>query len=196
MGDAKIKVFRTSQAIHSGSDYEIYVDGQLAETISDGGEELIEIEPGKHKVLVKSDGNKSQEKTINLKSGSVKKLICGSKLVGWKQWLALEYFLLPISDIYLEEYTPEKRIDYQEETWDELVEKGMVYYVLKEGVIGWGLPVGIFVFISVFIVNLIFSYEQFSMSNIIINLFRTLGIFAIGGLIFGIIMWFLGTRDD
>ncbi|WP_051412128.1 hypothetical protein [Halonatronum saccharophilum] len=187
MGKAKIEFIRTSQAANSGREYEIYVDGKLEGKIANGERETIELESGEHQIIVKLDWNKSNEMKVDLEVGEEKKLICGSKLVGWRQWLALYYILPLLSDLYLKEYSSEKIIHYPEETWEEIVEKGMFYYVVKEGIIGWGFFVGFFVFL----VNIIITYRHLSIVDIFRNLIINLAIFSVGGAIFGLIMWFM-----
>ncbi|MBM7624246.1 hypothetical protein [Sporohalobacter salinus] len=187
MEQAKIKLIRTSQSVNSGRKAEIYIDDKLKTKISNGSEKIIKVSSGKHTVLAKIDWCKSQKITLNLEPGEKKKLICGSKLVGWKKWLALFYLFSKNKFIYLEHYSKEQKVNYQEETWSKLKEKGILYYIFKYGILSWGVPTGIFVFIA----ETIFNYNQISFPGIIFSFIITISIFSVGGTIFGLIMWLI-----
>ncbi|MCK8818032.1 DUF2846 domain-containing protein [Natroniella sulfidigena] len=189
---AKIKLLRTSQAVNSGRDYEIYLNGEQEGEIANGEEEIIEVRPGEHEIYVKIDWCKSKKMILNLDEDEEVKLICGSKLVGWKQWLTLFYFFTTDKFVYLDYYSQDLTLDYDEETWGEIREKGFLYFIIKEGVIGWGLPVGGLVVL----VDILTSLGEITFYEIILEILNTLAIFSIGGIIFGVIMWVLSTREE
>jgi len=187
---AKIKIIRTSQFVNSGRNAEIHIDDNLKTKISDGAEKTIEVSPGKHTVLAKIDWCKSQKMTLNLEPGEKKKLVCGSKLVGWKKWLTLFYLFSKNQFIFLEPYSKEQTIEYQENSWHSLKEKGMLHYIFNQGVLGWGVPVGIIFFIF----KTVFNYSQISFPDILISAMITIGVFSAGGVILGLIMWFFSNH--
>ncbi|MCK8826767.1 hypothetical protein MWH25_03280 [Natroniella acetigena] len=191
-GSAKIKLLRTSQAVNSGRNYEIYLDGEQEGKIADGEEEIIEITPGKHEIYVKIDWCKSKKITLNLEKDEEVKLLCGSKLVGWKQWLTLFYLCSTDKFVYLDYYSQTLTLDYDEETWEEIKEKGFLYFIVRKGIIGWGLPVGCFVLL----INILTSLGEITFHEIVLELLNTLAIFSVGGIVFGMLMWFFSKGEE
>lgn len=187
MKKAKIELIRTSQAINSGRNIEIYIDDSLKTKIANGAEKIMEVVPGNRTVFAKIDWCKSQKLLLNLEPGEKKKVICGSKLVGWKKSLTLFYLFSRNKYIYLEPYSKEQTIEYKEKTWSDISEEGMIKYIIKQGIIGWGIPVGIFSFMILTLLN----YNQISFTNILLLALKNIGIFSIGGVFYGLIMWFL-----
>ena len=190
MEQAEIHLIRTSQSANSGRKVEIYVDDYLKTKLANGSEKIIEVSPGQHTVLAKIDWCKSQKLTLNLEPREKKKLICGSKLVGWKKWLTLFYLFSKNEFIYLEPYSEEQTIEYKEKTWASIREKGMLNYIFKQGILGWGVPVGIFSFM----ISTLFNYSQISFPSILFSAITTVGIFSVAGVIFGLIMWFISNN--
>ncbi|MFW5999232.1 MAG: hypothetical protein ACOCQC_01075 [Halanaerobiaceae bacterium] len=185
MGKANIKLLRTSQAVNSGRDYEIYIDNELKGKIPNGGEETFTVSPGTHTVLVKIDWAKSREMALHLEEGEKQKLLCGSRLVGWKRWFTLFYMFARDRFVYLEPYTEDKVIDYGEKTADDIRDKGILNFVFRHGIVGWGIPTGfIFALITVF-----FLLENKTFLRIVEYFGKSILYFMAGGVFYGVIMW-------
>ncbi len=185
MSETRVTILRTSQWVNSGREYEIYLNGEPAARVSNGGRQSLEVEPGTHRVRIKLDHKKSKELSVTVAPGEDKELVCGSTLAGYRAWLALFYVIFPITDLYVVEYRDGMTLDLGERTYHEVVSKGMGYYLWREGVLGWGVPVGVFVFV----VNAAFNYRTLSAQSLLRGLVSTMTIFAVAGVIFGLIMW-------
>ena len=177
---AKIKLLRTSQAVNSGRKYKVWLNGEQETEIANGEKLVIEVKPGRHKIYLKLDWCKSKELILNLEAGAEIELICGSRLVGWKKWLTLFYLFSRDKFVYLDYYNQDMKLDYEEKTADEISEQGFVQFVLQHGIIGWGLPVAMIIFV----INIFLGIEV-SLYNFLV----TLGLGIIGGVVFGAIMW-------
>ncbi|AFG38655.1 hypothetical protein [Spirochaeta africana] len=185
MNQAKLTIQRTSQWINSGSSYRVLLDGEEQGSVADGQQITLEVEPGTHTVAITIGRSRSRPLTISLEPAEEKQVVCGSKLTGWHRWLALYYAILPITDLYIAEFQEGMQIVYPELTRDEVVRRGLLHFIWHIGIIGWGLPVGLFVYVVLLLLNL----SDLSPLAALLNLVSTLGIFALGGVIFGLVMW-------
>jgi hypothetical protein len=98
---SKITIFRTSEKINSMRDYDIYVDNQKVNTISNGGIETLEISSGNHEIYIKIDWCKSRKIDINLAKEEELQLKCGSTIRGIKKAFILLYLFFPFYIHYL-----------------------------------------------------------------------------------------------
>jgi hypothetical protein len=82
----------------------------------------------------------------------------------------------------------------QKAKWEKLRTKGMWYFVLLYGVLWWGG----FMIIATSTYDYFFGYRGFQFED----LRRTVPIYVIGGLVFGLVMWLIGesgytnSKDD
>lgn len=185
MSTARMTIRRTSQWINSGSAYTVLLDGQEQGSIADGQQLTLETEPGPHTVAIAIGRARSKPIQISLDEEGETELICGSRLTGWRRWLALYYTVLPITDLYIAEYRPDMRLIYPELTRDAVVQRGFLYFIWRIGIVGWGLPVGLFVYAVLMLLNL----NDLTLKTAFMNLLSTMGIFVLGGIAFGLIMW-------
>ncbi len=192
MGSAKIELVRTSQRISAWRDFDIYIDNKLKIKISNESKKIIELDSGEHTIFAKIDWLKSKKITLNLKPGSECKLICGSKIIGWKKNMILFYVFSKNEFIFLDFYSEEKMIKYRENNLEKLKEKSFLKFVLKQGVLGWGIPVGIFVGITIIISN----YNRLSFPRDIYRFILFIIIFSISGIVLGMIKWFVSPNKN
>ncbi len=191
---ATIKLYRTSQAVSSGRAYEIYIDHELWGEIEDGETKSIELPPGKYDFCVKIDWLKSKTMTLDLEPGTEEALICGSRLVGMKQWLSIFYLFSKDQFVYLDRYVEGTDVlNHREETWQTIKAKGFMYYILRHGVLGWGVPVGLFVALAT-VVGRVIGGDSLTGTDVFNIMFVNILVFAIGGAIFGTIMWWYFRR--
>ncbi len=174
---AEITIIRTSQFANNARYYDIFVNNEHKEKIADGEEKSILVAPGKQKVHLQLDRAKSKTIELDLSPKEKARLLCGSKLTGPKVWLALFYMFSTDKLIYLATYpektgTPVKT----EETWKEIKEKGMKYFVLRYGILGWGLPTGLIMSILLSLIN-IFGNTDIAIGEILINMLLSISIF-------------------
>jgi hypothetical protein len=74
------------------------------------------------------------------------------------------------------------------EKLDALIKRGPLFFVLRHGVLGWGVLTG--VLFSIFFPLLMQAFGQRMTSHeILANTVRALLIFPIGGIAFGLLMW-------
>ncbi len=182
---SKIRFIRTSQKANSIRKYDVFIDNQLETSLSNGEEKTIHVAPGRHTIYAKIDWCKSQKLHIDLKPEETVELICGSKLVGWRIWLALFYLFAKNKIVFLDYYTEGQKIDYGEKIPEDPSEKGILYFILKIGIIGWGLPVGFILFL----VNLLIYARELTLNRIFRVFVINMSFFAIGGVFFGLFMW-------
>ncbi|MED0685576.1 hypothetical protein [Anoxybacillus ayderensis] len=74
--------------------------------------------------------------------------------------------------------------------WEEVRAKGKVNYIIKYGVIGWGMITGLAVGIFTEI-NALFEQEY---SRFLTSLSISLAVFSVFGILFGQIMWYFGEK--
>ncbi|MBU3107729.1 hypothetical protein [Clostridium gasigenes] len=181
---SKIIIYRTSQYTNNMRNYEIYVDGQKINTISDSEKKTIEVSKGNHEIYMKIDWCKSKKLNINFTEEQEVKLKCGSKIEGRRRFLALLYIFVPNKCVYLD-YLSEGEVvsnNRNFKTFNEIKSLGRKNYILKYGIVGWGIPTTIIVSI----LKLLFNSETQALRSFIINLL----IFPlVGGTLFGLIMW-------
>lgn len=186
---SKITLFRTSQYVNGMREYDIYLDGEKINAISNGETKTIEVSDGNHEIYLKIDWCKSKKLNINLDEGQELKLKCGSKVTGIKQIFALFYIFSSGSWVYLdylaegeELYTDNKEI----KTWNEIKDMGLKKFILKYGVLRFGIPAG-FMYC---LLTLLFDFKKYSFHEGLILLLINFLLFSlIGGLIFGCTMW-------
>jgi hypothetical protein len=70
------------------------------------------------------------------------------------------------------------------EQWNNIVNKGKLNYVVKHGILGWGVPVGIGISIWNYI-----DEKPTNLATFIIDSLPNLIIYPIGGIIFGLAMF-------
>ncbi len=182
---SRIIIVRTFQKANSMRDYEIYLNGTQVASLSNGDNEIIEVEPGKHRIYSKIDWSKTKEIKVDIDADQTISLLCGSRLSGWKAYLALFYMFSKDKFIFLEHYEKGKELAYQEKVPEDIREKGMLNFIIKVGILGWGIPVGIFVFL----VNLMIHLRDLTLERAAFMFLSNMTIFAIAGIIFGLIMW-------
>ena len=104
----------------------------------------------------------------------------GIRLIGIFALLGLAFGLLKW--IFMQVF------DYPIKDWLDIEGSNLPEYIFKVGIISWGIPVGVLVFIT----NTFYRYERyFSVGEIVLSAIGTLGIFILGGVIFGLVMWFI-----
>ncbi|SES94106.1 hypothetical protein SAMN05660297_00940 [Natronincola peptidivorans] len=77
----------------------------------------------------------------------------------------------------------------------ELYNKGKVHYVLKHGVLSWGISTGIIFVILTSLFQYGFSFREITDNFFTINSLLAIAIFAAAGLIWGQIMWKVITKQ-
>ncbi|KMK75072.1 hypothetical protein [Alkalihalobacillus pseudalcaliphilus] len=82
----------------------------------------------------------------------------------------------------------------QKREWSEIREKGPIIYILKDGVLGWGIPTAILYFFFIRILDNGFAFSQYFSEGWVWELMMALIIFPLTGLLFGWLMWILGER--
>lgn len=185
----KITIARTSQRVNSMREYDIYLDGQKINAISNGETKTIEVSNGNHEIYLKVDWCKSKKLNINLAEGQELKLKCGSKITGVKQIFSLFYIFSPGSWVYLD-YLADGEVIYSDnkkiKTWNEIKNLGLRNFVLKYGVLRFGIPMSILNFILM----LIFNPKNYSVRAYVLKVGIDLVAFSlVGGIIFGAFMW-------
>ena len=99
MGD--IIFTREDQELYNNLDYEIYINGELNNTIKNGSRKVVTLKAGKYDIFVKVMGAKSPVKQVEIKERQTLRLTCGSSLTGLKyvfSWL----FTYSKNNIFLE----------------------------------------------------------------------------------------------
>jgi hypothetical protein len=185
---SNIIIFRTSQRINSMREYDIYVDEQKINTIGNGEQKKIEVPQGKHEIYIKIDWCKSKKLNVILIEGQELKLKCGSEIIGIKQFFALFYLFFPNKWVYLDYLSDGEVICNNEnvKNWSEIKKMGTTKYILKYGIIRWGIPTGIIC--SVFMQFII--YKSHSVIDFLISTVICLLLFSLlGGSLFGFITW-------
>ncbi|HEX4415546.1 MAG TPA: hypothetical protein VH107_18080 [Lacipirellulaceae bacterium] len=77
---------------------------------------------------------------------------------------------------------------FSEEKWPKLKKLGRKQFILRYGVLGWGVPVAIGFALST-------SYGQ-GWSELLITLIIALILFPLGGILFGRFLWFWLERKN
>ncbi len=186
---AEITIIRTSQFTNSARRYDIFVNNQYKEKIADDEEKSMVVAPGKQKVHLQFGRAKSKAIELDLSPQEKVRLLCGSKLTGAKAWLALFYMFSTDKLIFLVTYPEETGAPVKtEETWKEIKEKGIKYFILRYGILGWGLPTGLILSILLSLIN-IFGDTDISIGEISINMLMSIGIFMLLGIPYGFLMW-------
>lgn len=185
----KITIVRTSQRVNSMREYDIYLDGQKINAISNGETKTIEVSNGNHEIYLKVDWCKSKKLNINLAEGQELKLKCGSKITGIKQIFSLFYIFSPGSWVYLD-YLADGEVIYSDnrkiKTWNEIKNLGLRNFVLKYGVLRFGIPIAILNELLI----LIFNHKNYSVRAYVLKVGIDLVAFSlVGGIIFGAFMW-------
>ena len=99
MGD--IIFTREEQELYSSSEYQIFINGEMVNTLKNGARKVITLKPGKYDIYVKVLTAKSPVKQVEIKEKQTLRLSCGSKLSGFKyvfSWL----YSFSKNNIYLE----------------------------------------------------------------------------------------------
>lgn len=185
----KITIVRTSQRVNSMREYDIYLDGQKINAISNGETKTIEVSNGNHEIYLKVDWCKSKKLNINLAEGQELKLKCGSKITGIKQIFVLFYIFSPGSWVYLD-YLADGEVIYSDnkkiKTWNEIKNNGLRNFILKYGILRFGIPMSILNFVLM----VIFNPKNYSVREYVLKLGIDLVAFSlVGGIIFGAFMW-------
>lgn|GEM_PF-795225 len=185
----KITIVRTSQRVNSMREYDIYLDGQKINAISNGETKTIEVSDGNHEIYLKVDWCKSKKLNINLAEGQELKLKCGSKITGMKQIFSLFYIFSPGSWVYLD-YLSEGEEPYNDnkelKMLNEIKNMGLKKFILKYGILRFGVPAGI----MYSVLTVLCDFKKYSLQkNLIILVFDFLVFSLISGLMFGGTMW-------
>jgi len=189
----KIIISRTSQRINCMREYDIYIDKEKNNSISNGEKKIIEISQGNHEIYIKIDWCKSKELNVSLTDGQELNLKCGSNITGIKQFFALVYILFPSQWIYLDYLSDGEVIfiDKNTKNWDKVKSMGMKDFILKYGIIRWGIPTCILYSVLM----LLFNSNIHSIRSFIIDVVINLLIFSLlGGSLFGFVMWKLSEK--
>lgn len=186
---SKITLFRTSQYVNDMREYDIYLDGQEINTISNGEIKTIEVSEGSHEIYLKIDWCKSKKININLTEGQEMKLKCGSKITGIRKFFALFYIFSTNIFVYLD-YLSDSEVIYSDnkkiKTWNEIKSMGLRSFILKYGILRFGIPIAILNGLLI----LIFNHKNYSIQEYILKMGISLVAFSlVGGTIFGALMW-------
>ncbi|GKX65669.1 hypothetical protein [Inconstantimicrobium mannanitabidum] len=184
----KIVVSRTSQYVNSMREYDIYIDNEKVDVINDGEKKIIEVSEGNHEIYIKIDWCKSKKLNMNLTEGQDINLKCGSEATGIKQVFALVYLFLPYKFVYLDYLLDDEEIynDNKVSNYSRIKDMGMREFVLKCGIIRFGIPTAIIYSILMVLLNSNINSIRSFITNTIINL---LVFTLVGGSLFGFTMW-------
>ena len=191
----KIIISRTSQRVNSLRYYDIYVDEQKFNIISDGEKKALDIPPGNHQIYLKIDWCKSKKLNVTLTEGQELNLKCGSEIIGIKLLFVFFYLFIPNKWVYLDYLSDGEVIlnNKNYKNWNEVRSKGIINFILKYGIIMWGIPTGIIFSILMLLTNpKIHSLRSFILSTLIILIIFSL----FGGLLFGFMMWKISERKN
>ena len=192
---SKIIISRTSQRSNFMRGYDIYIDNERIDAINNGKKKIIEVSQGNHEIYMKIDWCKSKKLNVNLTKGQELNLKCGSKITGIKQVFVLLYIFSPLKYLYLD-YLSEGEVVFNDnniKTWNEVKSMGMRNFILKYGIMKWGVPTGILYFV----ITLLFSFNIGSIRSFILSTVINLLIFILlGGSLFGFLMWGILEKEN
>lgn len=184
----KIIISRTSQYVNSMREYDIYIDKEKVAVINDGEKKIIEVSQGNHEIYIKIDWCKSKKLNVNLTEGHDVNFKCGSEITGIKQAFALLYVFLHHKFVYLD-YLLDGEVIYnynKVSNYSRIKDMGMREFVLKCGIIRFGIPTAIIYSILMVLFNSNMNSIRSFITNTIINLI----VFSlVGGSLFGFTMW-------
>lgn len=187
----KIILFRTSQYVNGLREYDVYLDEQKINAISNGESKIIEVPEGNHEIYLKIDWCKSKKININLADGQEMKLKCGSKITGIRKFLALFYIFSTNIVVYLD-YLSDSEVIYSDnkkiKTLNEVKNMGLRNFILKYGILRFGIPMSILNFILI----IIFNHKNYSVREYVLKVgIYLIGFSLVGGIIFGTFMWMI-----
>jgi hypothetical protein len=197
----KIIISRESQSFNKLRDYEIYIDNIRTGLIGNGEEKTIKATLGMHEIYAKIDLYKSEKLIIDLTEEEELRLRCGTKITGAKQAFAPIYLFFPKEWVYLEyEYgnapnssNINNESNTENKAWQEIKSKGKNKFILKYGIIRWGIPTGIFYSILM----QIFEHRIHSVKDFIMHTAINLLIISLfGGSLFGLAMWNVRDKNN
>ncbi|MBW6410753.1 hypothetical protein [Clostridium weizhouense] len=144
---------------------------------------------------MKIDWCKSKKLNLNLTKEQEVSLVCGSTISGLKQLFVLFYLFFPSKWIYLD-YLSDDKVIFENNntlTWNNIKDIGIKKFILKYGIVRWGIPTGILYSILMLLVDSnIHSIKSFIISTVINILIFSL----LGGSLFGIVIWkFLKNKN-
>ncbi len=78
---------------------------------------------------------------------------------------------------------------------EEMVSKGIVFFIIKKGIMGWGISAAILYTVISYVMDYGFYVSSLSISEFIEQLIISFFVFPIGGILFGIVMWQLINKQ-
>ncbi|AOY75166.1 hypothetical protein [Clostridium formicaceticum] len=91
--------------------------------------------------------------------------------------------------------TKEKYAIQRNKNLEELYNRGKVNYIIRHGVLSWGVSTGIIFILLTGLFQHGFSFKEVLWGVLSSNALFVLGIFAVGGFIWGSIMWKWLTKE-
>ncbi|WP_082232841.1 hypothetical protein [Halobacillus massiliensis] len=80
------------------------------------------------------------------------------------------------------------------EKWKKVRENGKKHYIINYGILGWGLSTGILFILYSQLVGNGLQFLQYTAGDWVAKLLLTLGIFLLGGVLFGYATWQINER--
>lgn len=99
--ESKIRLKRTSQFVNRARRFEIYLNNVHVNVIRDGEEVIIPVEKGHHELFIAMGYAESKKIDINIDNGQEVKLLCGSPIMGAKNFIPLIGLLKIVPHRYL-----------------------------------------------------------------------------------------------
>jgi hypothetical protein len=175
---ASITIVRTAAYADRLRDYTIELDGQVLGEMAEGETSTYEVAPGRHQLEARVDWCGSQRVAFSVAADEDVKFVVSSNLGGAKVVLNLWYIAFARKSYLRLRQVPD--FCGVGVTGPEPLELDWKSFVLKRGVLGWGLIMGVFWPLVMYLMG---SPISFSAAILM------LPVWLVGGAIWGAIMW-------